>query len=180
MTSAKTHLKGHDDISILYAYSPDMTELLCSKVYPGNMLDAKAFDDFIAENNINRGILICDKRFPVSNIVDLPETNPELHNISPLRRNGSIISKHKMLESDQVTTLDNDNVVMYKMIKLDGGRCLYCIRNIGRSNFEKERLQYRALTKDCKFNGESFINKLASHGTITFIIRPGARPLSHY
>ncbi len=185
-----------------------VTEVLCAKVYPGNMLDAKAFHDFIADNNINRGILICDKGFPVSNIEDLLEANPDLHYISPIRRNSTLISQHRMLESDQVATfcdkgfpvsniedlleanpdlhyispirrnstlisqhrmlesdqvatLDDGNVVMYKKVKLDDGRCLYCIRDIGRSNFEKKGILDRALAKDCKIDGESFVNKLA-------------------
>ena len=88
------------------------------------MLDAKAFHDFIADNNINRGILICVKGFPVSNIEDLLEANPDLHYVSPIRRNCTLISQHRMLESDQVATLDDGNVVMYKKVKLDDGRSL--------------------------------------------------------
>ena len=183
MPSAKTHLKGHDEISIIYSYRTDMAEALCAKAYLGNMLDAKAFHDFIADNNINRGILICDKGFPLSNIEDLLEANPDLHYISPIRRNSTLISQHRMLESDQVATLDDGNVVMYKKVKLDDGRCLYCVRDIGRSNFEKKGILDRALAKDCKIDGESFVNKLASQGTITFVSDLDLDPLAilnHY
>ena len=85
--SAKTHLKGHKEISVIYAYSHDMQEVICSKAYQGNMLDSKAFRDFIKSNNVTKGILVCDKGCPVSKIRDLIEQYPDLHYISPYRRN---------------------------------------------------------------------------------------------
>ncbi|MGN9072899.1 transposase, partial [Anaerobiospirillum succiniciproducens] len=88
--SAKTHLKGHKEISVIYAYSHDMQEVICSKAYQGNMLDSKAFRDFIKSNNVTKGVLVCDKGFPVSKIRDLLEQYPDLHYISPYRRNAKV------------------------------------------------------------------------------------------
>ena len=82
-SSAKTHLKGHDEISVIYAYSLENQEVICSKVYQGNMLDAKAFEDFIVTNRIFKGIIVCDKGFPVSEIEHILEAYPDLHYIIP-------------------------------------------------------------------------------------------------
>ena len=85
--AAKRHLKDHKETSVIYTYSHDMQEVICSKAYQGNMLDSKAFRDFIKSNNVTKGILVCDKGCPVSKIRDLIEQYPDLHYISPYRRN---------------------------------------------------------------------------------------------
>ena len=51
--SRKAKIKGARDISVLYAFDFDRMEPVCSKCYPGNMLDVTSYKDFIVENGIN-------------------------------------------------------------------------------------------------------------------------------
>ena len=55
--SRKARLKGTRDISVLYAFDLEEREPVCSKCYPGNMLDATAYESFISENHITNGII---------------------------------------------------------------------------------------------------------------------------
>ena len=64
--SHKARLKGSRDISILYAFDLETKEPICSKCFPGNMLDATAYESFIADNKITKGIIVGDKGFPSS------------------------------------------------------------------------------------------------------------------
>lgn len=64
--SRKARLKGTRDISVLYAFDLEEREPVCSKCYPGNMLDATAYESFISENHITKGIIVSDKGFPSS------------------------------------------------------------------------------------------------------------------
>jgi hypothetical protein len=58
--SRKAKTKGTRDISVLYAYDLEAGEPLCSKCFPGNMLDATAYETFIKDNNISSGIIVGD------------------------------------------------------------------------------------------------------------------------
>lgn len=53
--SRKAKLKGRKDISVIYAFDLEAMKPICSKCYPGNMLDVTAYEDFISSNNITRG-----------------------------------------------------------------------------------------------------------------------------
>ena len=61
--SRKALKKGTRDISVLYAFDLEEKEPICSKCYPGNMLDLTAYENFITENNITQGIIVGDKGF---------------------------------------------------------------------------------------------------------------------
>lgn len=62
--SRKARTKGTRDISVLYAFDLEAMEPVCSKCFPGNMLDATAYGEFISENGIVKGIIVGDKGFP--------------------------------------------------------------------------------------------------------------------
>lgn len=47
--SRKSRLKGTRDISVLYAFDLEKREPVCSKCYPGNMLDVTAYESFITK-----------------------------------------------------------------------------------------------------------------------------------
>lgn len=65
-------------------------EPVCSKGFPGNMLDATSYRQFISENNITQGIIVADKGFPESATHEHFEQNP-------IRRNAKMIERHDML-----------------------------------------------------------------------------------
>ena len=48
---------------MMYAYSPLEGEPLCSKVYPGNVTDAVAVQDFVRRLEIRKGIIVADRGF---------------------------------------------------------------------------------------------------------------------
>ena len=64
--SRKARTKGTRDISVLYAFDLEEMEPVCSKCFPGNMLDATSYGAFISENKITKGIIVADKGFPES------------------------------------------------------------------------------------------------------------------
>jgi hypothetical protein len=64
--SRKARIKGTRDISVLFAFDLEAMEPVCSKCFPGNMLDATSYEAFIKENRITKGIIVGDKGFPES------------------------------------------------------------------------------------------------------------------
>ncbi|MDO5861900.1 MAG: transposase [Thermoplasmata archaeon] len=77
--SRKARLKKSRDISVIYAYDPDLMEPVCYKAYPGNMVDSRAFKDFIRENRLKNGIIVADKGFPPGSAKAEFAANPDLH-----------------------------------------------------------------------------------------------------
>lgn len=177
MPSAKTHLKGHKEISVIYAYNQEMSEVVCAKVYQGNMLDAKAFRDFILDNKITRGTIVCDKGFPVSKISDLLERYPDLHYIAPIKRNDKRISEHNMLACDSTAILNNGHMVMYKKLKLADGTFMYTVRDVTRGEAEKHAILNRINDDTASLDGDKFLESMWIHGTITFLSDRDLDPL---
>ncbi len=98
--SRKTALRGHQEVLLMYAYSMERREPICSKVYPGNMADRTAVEDFVREFEIVNGIIVADKGFPPESIQDHVRRNPGLHYILPLKRNRKVIDDLGMYAYD--------------------------------------------------------------------------------
>lgn len=113
--SRKARLKGTRDISILYAFDLESMEPVCSKCYPGNMLDETAYEDFIKENGIKKGIIVGDKGFPESCADEEFRTNPDLHYLNPIKRNSTLIEAHHL--HDYTGILSCDDKVTYRKEK---------------------------------------------------------------
>lgn len=62
--SRKARTKGTRDISVLYAFDLEAMEPVCSKCFPGNILDATSYREFLSENRVTKGIIVGDKGFP--------------------------------------------------------------------------------------------------------------------
>ena len=77
---------------MLYAYNLEKREPLCAQVFPGNMIDARAYRAFVQDNKIERGLLITDKGFPPKEIKDVLEKHEELHFLTPLKRSDDRIA----------------------------------------------------------------------------------------
>ena len=166
--SAKFKLKKHNEISVMYAYNLQMTEVVCAKVYPGNMLDIKAFKDFIVSNKIFKGIIVCDKGFSVSEIEEVLEAYPDLHYIIPLKRNNKAIAEHNALNFTNSMEAPNGNKTLYCKRKIDNNRFLYGFRNEAIALREEQRFVDSSLKNDGLFDGDSFSKKLERFGTIVF------------
>ena len=96
--SRKARTKGTRDISVLFAFDLEAMEPVCSKCFPGNMLDATSYKAFIKENQITKGIIVGDKGFPESAAHEEFESHPDLHYLNPIKRNSKLIARHSMLD----------------------------------------------------------------------------------
>ena len=113
--SRKARKKGTRDISVIFAFDLEEMEPVCSKCFPGNMLDAVAYESFIIENGITQGIIVADKGFPESSAEKQFELNPNLHYINPIKRNLKVIEEYNLTERDNL--LDGFEDVTYCMAK---------------------------------------------------------------
>ena len=108
--SRKARVKGTRDISILYAFDLEAMEPVCSKCFPGNVLDSVAYEEFIRENGITKGFVVADKGFPEDAADKEFKSHPDLHYLNPVKRNSTLIVKHHLLDftgilkgGDQIT-----------------------------------------------------------------------------
>jgi len=141
--SRKAKTKGTRDISVLYAFDLERMEPVCSKCYPGNMLDVTAYEDFIRECGVRRGVLVGDKGFPASASARHRAENPGLHYLNPIKRNATFIRTHRMLEFEGV--LPDRGGVSYKKAKAEGkAKLLYAFRDAARAAAEDRSWLERA------------------------------------
>lgn len=96
--SRKSKNKGTRDISVLFAFDLEEMEPICSKCFPGNMLDATSYSEFIAQNKITQGIVVADKGFPEASAHEHFEKNSDLHYLNPIKRNSRLIERYDMLD----------------------------------------------------------------------------------
>lgn len=89
--SRKARVKGVRDISVMYAFDLEAVEPVCSQCFPGNMLDITAYDGFLRQNNITRGLIASDKGIPASAAEKHFGSHADLHYLNPLRRNSQMI-----------------------------------------------------------------------------------------
>lgn len=108
--SCKARKKGIREISVLYAYDIEKREPICSKVFPGNMIDATSYDTFIKENGIESGFLVDGKGFPPSRIKEVLAANRALGFLTPLKRNAKAIAENSMYVFDSVTETALGNI----------------------------------------------------------------------
>ena len=126
--SRKSRTKGRKEISSLYAYDIEKMEPVCAEVFPGNIPDVSAYASFIRSNDIRQGIIVSDKGFPPSTIAEELKNRPDLHFITPLKRNDSRIRNNNMLEFEGgLSELDETLSFCKRAIK--GGRFLYAFKS---------------------------------------------------
>jgi len=133
--SRKARTKGTRDISVLYAFDLEAMEPVCSKCFPGNMLDVTAYSEFICEHHITKGIVVADKGFPQSAAKKHFQDNPGLHYLNPLKRDSRIASELHMLEFTAL--LGGYEGITYRKEKAADGRCLYSFRDASRAAKEE-------------------------------------------
>ena len=142
--SRKALKKGTRDISVIYAFDLDAMEPVCSKCYPGNVLDSVSFEDFLKECRIERGIIVGDKAFTHQSAREWIDAHKEIHFLSPVKRNSKYISTHDMLAFDGV--LRNQEGITYRKAKVSGdAKWLYAFRDA--SLAAKEEKDYLARAK---------------------------------
>ena len=164
--SRKARLRGTKDISILYAYDIEKNEPICAEVFPGNCIDATTYRSFIRDNDLQKGIVLSDKGFPPSQIADELKKRPDLHFITPLKRNDSRIKTNDMYHFDGVLS-DFDKAIFYKKVKLTTGRFLYSYRDTSLASREERTFAEHA-KHHSEFDADKFHNKKDAFGTIVF------------
>jgi len=162
----KSNVKGIQDISLIYAYDGNAKEPVCCEVFPGNHVDSSAYANFISHNSIKRGLIIDDKGFPVKKIEKALDEYPELHFLTPLKRNDSRIESNNMLAFDEVLDGIQENILAKKK-QIKGGHYLYAFRDTYKAVKEMATAIQRAKIKKT-FDGENYAKKEDSFGTIVF------------
>ena len=135
--SYKSREKHVSDISILYAFDIDTMEPICSAVYPGCKPDCSAYESFLKNNNIKKGILIADKAFTPNNIREILKDNKDLHYIAPMKRDDFRIDLYKMLKCTGVLK-GIDGQIEYKKVETNNHLYLYMYKDFRRYCMEKE------------------------------------------
>ena len=164
--SYKAKKKGCKEVSVIYAYDIENMEPICAEVFPGNSVDAASYKAFIHDNDIRKGIIVADKGFPPSQIREELEERPDLHFLTPIKRNDTRITKNDMLHFDGVLTGMNDHVV-YKKKKIKGGRYLYAFRSARKAGIEESGYLARR-EKGRDFSPDKYAKKKELFGVIVF------------
>ncbi len=145
--SRKARTKGTRDISVLFAFDLEAMEPVCSKCFPGNMLDVTAYSEFISEYQLTKGIVVADKGFPQSAAKQHFANNPDLHYLNPLKRNSRIASQLHMLEFTGL--LPGYEGITYRKGKAGEDRWLYSFRDpVRAAKEESDWLKQRKKKQD--------------------------------
>lgn len=164
--SWKSRIKGVKNISIIYAFDIEEMEPICAEVFPGNAIDATCYSSFIRDNDIKRGIIIADKGFPPRCIKEELDDRPDLHFLTPIKRNDVRIKNNDMLSFEGVFMYLDDEVT-YKKAKIKGGRYLYAYRSDTKRSKESHDFLRRRITHD-DYTHEAEDKKSALAGVIVF------------
>ena len=162
--SRKARTKGTKDVSVLYAYDVEEMEPICSKVYPGNMLDEVAFKDFLSTNAIKKGLIVADKGFTVKSANKVFADNPGLHYLLPLKRNAALIGHYSMYSFEGI--LEDRPQVTCKKAKIGNERkWLYSFRDASKAAAEEQ-----AYLQKCKgrYDAADHEARRQEFGTIVF------------
>lgn len=162
--SYQARKKGYNEVSVLYAYDIERMEPICAEVFPGNSIDASSYPAFIRDNNIQRGIIVADKGFPPSTIQSELSERPDLHFLTPIKRNDSRIANNEMLAFDGV--LDGINAhVVYRKRQITPGRFLYSFKDVQKAANEESAYLACAKKKN-NFSPEKYASKQNLFGVI--------------
>ncbi len=164
--SYKARKKECSEVSVLYAYDIEAMEPVCAEVFPGNSIDASSYAAFIRDNDIRKGIIVSDKGFPPSRIKKELDERPDLHFLTPIKRNDVRIANNDMLSFEGVLPGVDDHV-LYKKCPIQGGRYLYAYRSAGKAAAgEASYLARREKQKD--FQPDAYEKKQSVFGVIVF------------
>ncbi len=164
--SYKAQKKGCREVSVLYAYDIEAMEPVCAEVFPGNSIDARSYAAFIRDNDIRKGIIVSDKGFPPGQIKKELDERPDLHFLTPIKRNDVRIANNGMLSFEGVLSGVDDHV-LYKKRLIQGGRYLYAYRSARKAAAEEASyLARREKQKD--FQPGTYEKKRGVFGVIVF------------
>ena len=165
--TAKTGTKHH---SMMYAYSIEKQEPIAEKAFPGNMIDARAIEDFVITLNITKGLIVADSGFKPEAVIEAIRDRAGLGYLIPLERNRKIITTYHMLEMDTVIKSQDRSIPCRKCQLLDEEKnpipiWLYSYKDPAIASEEEEL--YLTNHQD-DFNPEKYALEKQSFGTIVF------------
>ena len=150
--SHKARVRGCKEVSVLYAYDIEKMEPVCAEIFPGNSIDASSYASFIRDNDIRNGIIVSDKGFPPARIMDELKDRPNLHFLTPIKRNDVRIKDNDALNFDGVLE-GVDGHILYSKRQIKGGRFLYTFRDSRKSGIEEASfLANREKKKDFSYS----------------------------
>jgi hypothetical protein len=162
--SRKARTKGTRDISVLYAFDLKLMEPICSKCFPGNMLDLVSYEAFISENGITKGIIVADKGCPASAAGAHFKNNPDLHYLNPIKRNAKAINSHQLM--DFASILEGCEGITYsKKQCAEQAKWYYSFRDARRAAKEEQDWLRRA-KKTESYDLEKLRAKQEGFGTV--------------
>ena len=162
--SRKARIKGSRDISVLYAFDLELMEPICSKCFPGNMLDLVSYEAFIAENGITKGIIVADKGFPASAAGEYFKNHPDLHYLNPIKRNAKAIESYQLMDFDSIL-VGYEGITYSKKTCVEQGKWYYSFRDARRAAKE-EQDWLRHANKTESYNLEILREKQKVFGTV--------------
>ena len=164
--TGKARVKGQKEISILYAYDVELKEPVCGEVFPGNYVDSNAYLPFLRDNHITKGIVVDDKGFLPDKIADYLAQNPDLHFLTPIKRDDKRISNYEMLDWTKPT--GEFNKILYtRKAKTEDGHYLYAFKDIKRAEAEDALFAIHAIEKG-NFDKKKHKEKEPLFGVIVF------------
>lgn len=165
--SRKTSKRGYNEVNLMYAYSLERMEPICSKVYPGNMTDQRAVSDFLETFGITCGIMVADKGFPMESMKEQIEENPGLHYVLPLKRDRAIIDELHMYVYD--SRLGDESGIQCKKVchEVDGKKLWYYSFRDPVIAADQEML-YMSKHRGENFDAEDLNSKRDEFGTMVF------------
>jgi hypothetical protein len=162
--SHKSRIEGTKDISILFAYDFDTKEPICSKVYSGNMIDSRSYEDFLEEYDVKQGILMGDKGISKKQAEKIFKENPNLCWINPIKWSDKRIKDNSMYKYTGMLD-DKDKDVLYKKEKVSN---YYLYSFYDRERAEKEEAEYFENNKGKVYNAADRKQKKERFGNIIF------------
>lgn len=159
--SFKSRIKGVRDISVVYAYDIETREPICAKIYPGNMIDARAYADFVKESGLKEGLFVDDKGFPPTEIEEIVKENPKIGYLTPLKRSTKKGDADIYMFDATIDTAKG--ILPARKKKLENGRFLYCYRETHEA--ENEETGYLKKNNGA-LNGGDYRKKLTKFGSI--------------
>lgn len=165
--SRKTRVRGNREISLMYAYSIERMEPVCFSVYPGNVLDSKAYSDFIEENDLKDAVLVGDKAFTYNAAKDEFDGPRGLHYLFPVRRNAKAISAYGLLDFNGVLKT-YAGITYHVAYDPDSGVRYYSFRDAERAAAEERTFLEDLKRKKKGIGGEELSEMRRRWGTIVF------------
>ena len=177
--SRKGAKKGSKDLSLIYAYSPELGEPLAARPFPGNMLDATAIEEFLIDTKIEKGLMIVDKGFHNDAVFEAIDRKDGMDYLVPLKRNSTLIAKYGLDHPVEHLAGYKDAVVLYKKVKMTNGKWLYAFRD-PRCAYEQESAYVRSAAAKDAFSTERYEELYSRFGLIVFQSKANLDPLTIY